>query len=87
MAILDSRERSAAWPCGASPTCLRRFEPARPPLLTGERAHYELAAGRMAVAEDLAQAMEMMAGDAGLLPEQLWDSADIPDRELFLGQP
>lgn len=41
----------------------------------------------MAVAEDLAQAMEMMAGDAGLLPEQLWDSADIPDRELFLGQP
>jgi glucoamylase len=57
------------------------------PLLTGERAHYELAAGRMPVAEHLAQAMEMMAGDAGLLPEQLWDTADIPDRELFLGQP
>ena len=55
------------------------------PLLTGERAHYELAAGRMDVAEHLAQAMEMMAGDAGLLPEQVWDTADIPDRGLFLG--
>jgi glucoamylase len=29
--------------------------------------------------------METMAGEAGLLPEQVWDSADIPDRELFLG--
>jgi glucoamylase len=57
------------------------------PLLTGERAHYELAAGRMQVAEHLAQAMETLAGDAGLLPEQVWDSAAIPERELFLGQP
>jgi glucoamylase len=55
------------------------------PLLTGERAHYELAAGRSQVAEHLAQAMETLAGDAGLLPEQIWDSADIADRELFLG--
>jgi glucoamylase len=55
------------------------------PLLTGERAHYELAAGRPHVAEDLARAMEAMAGDAGLLPEQVWDSADIPDRALFIG--
>ena len=55
------------------------------PLLTGERAHYELAAGRLHVAEHLAQAMETMAGEAGLLPEQVWDSADIPDRELFIG--
>ena len=55
------------------------------PLLTGERAHYELVAGRIPAAEHLAQAMEMMAGDAGLLPEQVWDSADIPDRGLFLG--
>jgi glucoamylase len=30
--------------------------------------------------------METIAGEAGLLPEQVWDSADIPDRELFLGQ-
>jgi glucoamylase len=55
------------------------------PLLTGERAHYELAAGRMHIAEHLAQAMETVAGDAGLLPEQIWDSADIPGRELFIG--
>jgi glucoamylase len=55
------------------------------PLLTGERAHYELAAGRSHVAEHLAQAMETIAGEAGLLPEQVWDSADIPERELFIG--
>ena len=55
------------------------------PLLTGERAHYELAASRLHVAEHLTQAMETMAGEAGLLPEQIWDSADIPDRELSIG--
>jgi glucoamylase len=57
------------------------------PLLTGERAHYELAAGRPDVAARLAQAMERFAGENGLLPEQIWDSADIPDRELFSGYP
>ena len=57
------------------------------PLLTGERAHYELAAGRRPAAEALARAMETIAGHAGLLPEQVWDSADIPDRELFIGHP
>jgi glucoamylase len=57
------------------------------PLLTGERAHYELAAGRLHVAEHLAQAMETIAGEAGLLPEQVWDGADIPERELYIGHP
>jgi len=57
------------------------------PLLTGERAHYELAAGRTDVAERFAAAMETMAGDNGLLPEQIWDSADIPGRGLFIGHP
>jgi glucoamylase len=57
------------------------------PLLTGERGHYELASGRTDTAEQLARAMETMAGESGLLPEQIWDSADIPDRELFLGHP
>jgi glucoamylase len=28
-----------------------------------------------------------MASDGGLLPEQIWDSADIPARELFFGRP
>jgi glucoamylase len=55
------------------------------PLLTGERAHYELAAGRRDTATELAHAMEALAGESGLLPEQVWDSADIPDRGLFIG--
>src|SRR5581483_780083 len=55
------------------------------PLLTGERAHYELAAGRPRAAEQLTEALEAFAGESGLLPEQVWDSADIPERELFLG--
>jgi glucoamylase len=57
------------------------------PLLTGERAHYELAAGRADTAAQLARAMEDLAGENALLPEQVWDSADIPDRELFIGYP
>ncbi|MCB1005679.1 MAG: ATP-binding cassette domain-containing protein, partial [Acidimicrobiales bacterium] len=52
------------------------------PLLTGERAHYELAAGRPERAEALLATLEASAGDGGLLPEQSWDADDIPDREL-----
>ena len=55
------------------------------PLLTGERAHYELAAGRSDRAGTLARVMEAFAGDSGLLPEQVWDAADIPERELRAG--
>ena len=55
------------------------------PLLTGERAHYELAAGRRARATALARAVEAFAGEGQLLPEQVWDAEDIPDRELFNG--
>lgn len=57
------------------------------PLLTGERAHYELAAGRTDSAEQLARSMEALAGTSGLLPEQVWDSADISARDLFIGHP
>jgi glucoamylase len=57
------------------------------PLLTGERAHYELAAGRRQEAIRLLQALEHFAGDGGLLPEQVWDATDIPEAELFCGQP
>lgn len=57
------------------------------PLLTGERAHYELAAGRPAEARRLLAAMEAAASDGGLLPEQIWDGEDIARRELFLGRP
>jgi len=57
------------------------------PLLTGERAHYELAAGRPQEARRLLVALEASASTGGLLPEQIWDSEDIPRRELFLGRP
>lgn len=55
------------------------------PLLTGERAHYELAFGRIDVARELARAMEAFARPSGLLPEQVWDAPDIPGRELWTG--
>ncbi|WP_448953648.1 glucan 1,4-alpha-glucosidase [Labrys neptuniae] len=57
------------------------------PLLTGERAHYELAAGRPEEARRLLAALEASAGPGGQLPEQIWDSADLPEHELLLGQP
>jgi glucoamylase len=57
------------------------------PLLTGERAHYELAAGRPDVARQLLATLEASASSGGLLPEQVWDQADIPQRELFRGRP
>jgi glucoamylase len=55
------------------------------PLLTGERAHFELAAGRQRTADRLARALETFAGASGLIPEQIWDSADRPEHELFFG--
>ena len=55
------------------------------PLLTGERAHYEIAAGNMEGAVKLLQTMESFANN-GLFPEQVWDAEDIPERELFFGK-
>lgn len=57
------------------------------PLLTGERAHYELAAGRPERAQQLMRVMERSANGSGLFPEQTWDGPDIPERELFTGGP
>jgi glucoamylase len=57
------------------------------PLLTGERAHYALALGDRPEAERLLAALSGLAGDGGLLPEQVWDSPDVPERELFFGRP
>ena len=56
------------------------------PLLAGERAHYELAAGRPEVAVQLLGVMRAQASDGGMLPEQVWDSPDIPALELFNGR-
>jgi len=57
------------------------------PLLTGERAHYELAAGRRDEAERLMHAMEAFANEGVMIPEQVWDTDDIPARGLRLGRP
>ena len=57
------------------------------PLLAGERAHYELAAGRLDVAQSLLSTLEKSAGSGGLFPEQVWDGADLAEKELFLGRP
>jgi len=57
------------------------------PLLTGERAHFELAAGRPEIARQLAGTLMALANDGGMLPEQVWDAPDLPKRELFFGRP
>jgi glucoamylase len=57
------------------------------PLLAGERAHYEVAAGRIEGAREIARTLETIAGESGLLPEQVWDTKDIPARRLFNGRP
>ena len=54
-------------------------------LLTGERGVYELAAGRDP--KPLVYAMEKMASDTALLPEQVWDAADISQAHMYLGRP
>jgi glucoamylase len=57
------------------------------PLFAGERGHYELAAGRPKQAEQMLHLMESMATATGLISEQVWDSDDIPDKDLFRGRP
>ncbi|HTH53719.1 MAG TPA: glycoside hydrolase family 15 protein [Edaphobacter sp.] len=51
------------------------------PLLTGERAHYELAAGKSC--KQLTTAIEKFASKGGMLPEQIWDVADLPPKLHF----
>jgi glucoamylase len=55
------------------------------PMLTGERAHYELAAGKDI--GPLIETYEKFATCGQLLPEQVWDEADRPERSLCLGKP
>ena len=53
------------------------------PILTGERGHYELAAGRDPM--PFIKAMEEFSNAGGMITEQLWDAADLPD--LQRGKP
>jgi glucoamylase len=55
------------------------------PILTGERGHYELAAGRDPL--PFIKALEKFANEGGMLPEQLWDADDLPDRNMRRGSP
>ncbi|SDD47262.1 glycoside hydrolase family 15 protein [Belnapia rosea] len=57
------------------------------PLLTGERGHYALAAGRDAEARELLHAMIGMSSRTGLIPEQVWEAEAIPRQFLFPGRP
>jgi glucoamylase len=55
------------------------------PLLAGERAHYELAAGRDV--RPLITAIENFSSQGGMLPEQVWDQPDLPAAGMYLGKP
>jgi glucoamylase len=55
------------------------------PLLTGERGHYELAAGRPV--QPYLRAMEAFASSNLLLPEQIWDEPDRPEVFMYFGKP
>ena len=55
------------------------------PLLAGERAHFELSAGRDV--KPFIRTLEGFASATGLLPEQVWDEPDRPDAHMFLGRP
>jgi len=55
------------------------------PLLTGERGHYEMLAGRDPL--PYLASMLAMAGEGGMLPEQIWDSEPIAAQRLFPGRP
>jgi glucoamylase len=57
------------------------------PLLTGERAMYEIAAGHLDKAQELLKTMEAFANSGGMLPEQVWGGPDLADKELFFGKP
>jgi glucoamylase len=57
------------------------------PLLAGERAHYEIAAGNYDNALELLRTMARQTSEAGMIPEQIWDAEDIPKRFLFNGHP
>jgi len=55
------------------------------PILTGERGHYEITAGRDP--QPYIKAMEGFGSATGLLPEQVWDAPDLPEAELKFGAP
>ena len=55
------------------------------PILTGERGHYELAAGTDP--KPFIAAMEKFANEGGMISEQLWDAEDLPEKGMRRGLP
>jgi len=55
------------------------------PILTGERGHYELAAGRDP--KPFIASIENFANQGGMIGEQLWDADDMPERRMRRGCP
>jgi glucoamylase len=55
------------------------------PILTGERGHYELAAGRDP--KPFISALENFANEGGMISEQLWDAEDSTVCSMKRGQP
>lgn len=55
------------------------------PLLSGERGHYELAAGGDPL--PFLSALEQFATQTGLLPEQVWDQENRPEIYMLCGRP
>jgi glucoamylase len=55
------------------------------PILTGERGHYELAAGRDPM--PFIKAMEAFGNQGGMISEQLWDAEDLPSGRMKRGFP
>ncbi len=55
------------------------------PILTGERGHYEIAAGDDP--KPFISAMERFANEGGMISEQLWDAEDLPKKGMKRGLP
>jgi glucoamylase len=55
------------------------------PLLTGERAHYEVAAGKDV--SDLIKTYERFATPGQMMPEQVWDEENLAHSSIQLGRP
>ena len=53
--------------------------------LTGERAHYEFAAGRDV--HSLIRTIEQFAFRGRMLPEQVWDGPDVEFAGMYSGKP
>ena len=58
------------------------------PLLGGERGHYEVALGREKGGnpDPWIWSLEGFASGAGLLPEQIWNAPDLPEKHLETGR-